>query len=115
MVTLSSAEAECVALSAAMMEVTALHNFLSECNVCSIQDPAIMYEDNQAVIKMATSHWTTPRSRHIGIKCHHVRELLRSSQCDIRYVRTSEQLADSMTKAVTLATLQKLLRFLFGL
>ena len=115
MVTLSSAEAECVALSAAMMETTALRNFLSECNLCPIQDPTIVCEDNQAVIKMATSHWTTPRSRHIGIKYHHVRELIRSPQYDIRYARTSEQLADSMTKAVTLAILKKLLQFLFGL
>ena len=115
MVTLSSSEAEYVTLSLAMTEVTAIFNFLNECEVCDVQEPALIYEDNEAVIKMATSSWTTPRSRHISIRYHHIRELLNSSRFEIKYVRTSAQLADALTKAVARETLLRLVRFVFGL
>ena len=112
-VTLSSAEAECAALSAAMSEMTALTNLPNECNVCNTSKPSVVCEDDQAVIKMSTSLWTTPRSRHMGIEHHHVRELLRSEDHDIEFVRTSDQLADSVTKAVPRAVLSKLLQAIF--
>ena len=68
MVTLSSAEAEYVALSVAMKEVVAMTNFLQETGAAEIKLPMRVYEDNAAVIKMSTTTWSTPRSRHIAIR-----------------------------------------------
>ena len=114
MVTLSSAEAEYVALSVAMKEVVAMTNFLQETGAAEIKLPMRVYEDNAAVIKMSTTTWSTPRSRHIAIRYHHIRELFASSRFAISHVKTGLQLADGLTKAVAKLILSKLITACFG-
>ena len=71
-------------------------------------------EDNQAVIKMVSSSWTTTRSRHIGIHYHFVRELFASNDFEILFVKTGAQLADALTKAAAIQVILKLIKCCFG-
>jgi ribonuclease HI len=113
LVTLSSAEAEYVALSSAMRELLVIKNLIDELPAIQVDGEIKVHEDNQAVIKMVSSAWTTTRSRHIGIHYHFVRERFTTKEFQILFVKTSAQLADGLTKAATLQVLMKLIESCF--
>ena len=100
-IALSSAEAEYVALCDAMRELMSIRQVIEEMKLGQIQLPIVIHEDNQAVIKMATSPWTTSRSRHIDIRLHFVRDQIQSGDYSIIFTPTDEQIADCLTKACT--------------
>ena len=113
MVTLSSAEAEYVALCDAMRELMSIRQVIDEMELGQVQLPIVIHEDNQAVIKMATSPWTTSRSRHIDIRLHFVRDQVQSGDYKIVFTPTDEQVADCLTKACTKHGLSKLIDVYF--
>ena len=113
LVTLSSAEAEYVALSDAVRELLTIKNLIEELPHVIVAKPIKVFEDNQAVIKMVSSSWTTTRSRHIGIHYHFVRERFASGEFEIVFVKTGAQLADALTKAAPANVLSKLVEGCF--
>lgn len=96
-VSLSSTEAEYVALSEACQELVVLRRLL-----CSIgRAPAgttLVYEDNQSCIKLVTSERTTRRSKHIETRHHYVKELQQKGDIMLKYCPTDKMLADILTK-----------------
>jgi ribonuclease HI len=115
LVTLSSAEAEYVALSEAMRELLTIRNLIDELPAVEAERPITVFEDNQAVIKMVSSSWTTTRSRHIGIHYHAVRERFTGNEFKLTFVKSEVQLADSLTKAAAFQILMKLIERCFVL
>ena len=57
-----------------------------------------VHEDNQSCIRMAMSEKFTPRTRHIALKYHHFRSLLKAEKLQLNYCRTEDQKADILTK-----------------
>ena len=51
--------------------------------------------DNQGAIKLAQYD---PRSKHIDVRYHFLREQVTSERFKVRYVRTEEMVADLLTK-----------------
>ncbi len=58
-----------------------------------------IFEDNQAAIKLVTGEKIPGRTKHIDVKYHHVREMVRDrKEFEISYIPTVDQVADMFTK-----------------
>ena len=96
-VALSNAEAEYMALSAAAHEVIFLRQLLTSLGE-HVKGPTPMYEDNERYEAMATNDITSAKTKHINIRHHFVRDLVKSKAIEIVLISTSEMLADILTK-----------------
>lgn len=98
-VALSSTEAEYMAISAAAKEVIYLRGLLKELGFEHIaKDPTIMNGDNISAQQLVRNPVFHARSKHIDVKIHHVREIYKKGEIDMRYVPTTENAADIFTK-----------------
>jgi hypothetical protein len=57
-----------------------------------------MPEDNNGCKEMATNDMTTAKSKHIGIRYHFIREVVKSKAVVIQYCPSKDMLADALTK-----------------
>ena len=96
-VALSTAEAEYVALSAAAQEAVWIKNLLNELNFHD-KSPITLYEDNQSAICLTKNNSNHPKTKHIDIKYHYVRDVIDRNDICVKYCPTSEMLADIFTK-----------------
>ena len=62
--------------------------------------PITIFEDNQSAICLANNPKDHSRMKHIDIKFHFVRELIKNDQIKVLYCPTNDMLADLMTKAL---------------
>ena len=74
-VTLSSTEAEYYASSETAKELQFIHNLVISMEK-NLELPIIMYVDNTGAIYLANNYSTGPRTKHIDIRVHFVRELI---------------------------------------
>lgn len=96
-VTLSTAEAEYVALSAATQEAAWIRRLLSDLRVTQ-DHPTVLMEDNQGTICIANNPVSHSRTKHIDVRYHYVREALVKGEIDVQYCPTQEMVADILTK-----------------
>eukprot|EP00873_Tetraselmis_striata_P042814 jgi/Tetstr1/463078/TSEL_008013.t1 len=96
-VTLSTAEAEYVAMAIATQEVMFIRQMLQELGL-ALDGPTPIGEDNQACIAIATNDVTSSRTKHMDICYHFVREACKNGDINIHYVETREMAADMFTK-----------------
>ena len=92
-----------MAMCVGAQELLWLFMFLSELGIKELEQdkPLIMFGDNQGALKMAQEGADTPRSKHIDIKYHFLKDLVIHEVIDVTYIDTSLNLADLMTKAKT--------------
>ena len=93
----STAEAEYRASGLAAVVVLDINEFLEEIGFPQ-SEPTIIYQDNQACIKMTKSLVCGSKSRHIKIEHHYIRELVSNKRVALVYCPTSEMVADLFTK-----------------
>ena len=98
-VALSTAEAEYIALSAAVQEALWMKQLLVDLNV-NTETPMTIYEDNQAVISVSKNPQFHGRAKHIDIKCHFVRDQVEKGTINVVYCPTSNMGADLFTKGL---------------
>jgi hypothetical protein len=96
-VALSSCEAEYMAASSAAQEAIHLRRLLASVGQ-TIKGASILLEDNQGCIALANNPVHHNRSKHIDLRAHFIREKVTEGVVDLKYVPTSEQLADILTK-----------------
>ena len=106
-VALSTAEAEYMALSSAAQEAVWLRELCKDLN-SELSNPTVIFEDNQAAIKMAKNPQYHGRSKHISIKYHFIREQVSSNLIELRYCRTDDMIADIFTKGLSTTKFIKL-------
>ena len=101
-VSLSTSEAEYIALSLAIQEGKWIHRLLCEIMAAANKEgPELMIrEDNQSCIKMTKNPVNHGRAKHIDIKYHHIRDEVKRGEVTLEYCETTEMLADIMTKAL---------------
>ena len=102
-VALSTTEAEYMALSASTQEVVFLRQLLLNLGEFS-GGPTPMFEDNEGCEALATNTITTAKTKHIDIRHHFARDLVKSKTLDIVWITTTEMIADILTK-ISLPTL----------
>ena len=69
--------------------------------------PIAVYEDNQSTIKMAENSTLQQRTKHIDVRHHFIRDLVREHIIKIEYCPTNEMLADMLTKALARPNFQE--------
>jgi hypothetical protein len=106
-VSLSTTEAEYVALSCATQEVIWLRRLLSDLEV-NINEPMVMMEDNQGAIALAQNPVKHSRTKHIDVKHHFVREAIQDGFISLQYCNTKEMVADTLTKPLPKCQFQRL-------
>ena len=95
-------ESEFIALAAAGKEAEWLRNMLLDIKLWPKPMPAISLRcDSQAIMSRAYSNVYNGKSRHISLRHEYVRQLINDGIITIVYVRSSDNLADPLTKAMT--------------
>lgn len=97
-VALSTCEAEYIALSRTTQEALWWQQLLEQFD--GNQSVPIMC-DNQSAICVARNQGFNPRTKHISIRYHFVRDALDQGNVTLDYVSTKQQPADGFTKSLT--------------
>lgn len=98
-VALSSTEAEYISLSSTVKELIWIAQLIKE--IIGIKICAAVWCDNQSAIELASCEAYRPRTKHIDIRHHHIRDHMQNGLIELKYVKTDKQVADLLTKAVT--------------
>ena len=107
----STAEAEYMALSAAVQESIFLRRLLGEIGA-EQKDPTVIHVDNQACISMSKDPVAYKRSKHIDIRYHFTRDAVENGMIQIEYVKSQDNVADLLTKALPTETFGRLAKTL---
>ena len=97
-VTLSSTEAEYVALFHCSTEVIFLRRLMEELGFK--QNPTVIFQDNQSTIHWAHGRDNFHRTKHMDIKLHYIRQLVSDATIEVVYLPTAQMIADVLTKPV---------------
>jgi hypothetical protein len=109
LIALSTAEAEYIALTSVAREVLYLKSLLEELYEPADEEIPI-YCDNQGAIALASNNKFHARTKHIDIRYHFIRALIRSKDFALQYIPTDENIADAFTKPLPRPRLEKLRR-----
>ena len=99
-ISLSSAEAEYMAISSTVQEIKWIRQLLNELYICYQNEPTILNIDNQAAIAISENDVHHARTKHIDIRHHFVRESIKNKEIQLKWVNTQNQLADIFTKGL---------------
>lgn len=111
-VALSSTEAEYVALSTAAKEAMYLRTLLKEIGLQNEVGPTTIYSDNLGAQQLAKHHKYHARSKHIEIKHHYVRDLIKEGCINVNYISTNDMRADVLTKNLVKIKHEKLVNLI---
>lgn len=105
LVSRSTHDAEYIGLANASYEITWLRRMVSSLlqNVESATEPTELRADNQSAITTAHAppdSTSSPRTKHIDIRFHIIREAINRGDIKLTYIRTESMLADALTKSL---------------
>jgi len=95
-VSLSSMEAEYIALNNTATEVLWLRKLQNDLKIET--GPTRIYEDNQGAIALAKTTTFHNRSKHIQVRYHFIREKVEAKEVTLEYCPTNQMVADVLTK-----------------
>ena len=96
-VTLSSTEAEYVAVSETCQEIIAIKQIIKFLDI-EIKLPIEIKVDNVGAIYLANNQMMGQRTRHVNIRFHYVRQYIEDGIIIIEFVRSEDNQADTWTK-----------------
>lgn len=100
-VALSTAEAEYMAMSAATQEALWLRQLQQELGLYN-DCPLLIHSDNQSAISLASVDCYKPKTKHIDIRFHFLRDNVNNKNVNFIYCKGSEMVADILTKGTSL-------------
>ena len=106
-VSLSSTEAEFVAVALSARDIQWLYHILLELGF--IIRTSVIFCDNQGVLKIFKSESSAGKTRHVDIKLQYVKKLILTGQHIIRFVVSGDNVADVFTKPLHRLHFQKLI------
>ena len=98
LVTLSSTEAEYVALFHTVTEAVYIRRLLEELGFPQL--PTIVFQDNQSTILWSLGQQNHKRTKHISIKYHYIEMLMQDAVIELEYLPTDIMRADLQTKPI---------------
>ena len=99
-VSLSSTEAEYIALSTVAQEVLFQSQILDELVGDQHVKPSVIFEDNLGAIYLTKNSQISQRTKHIDVRHHFIRGLIDNKVLDIKFVKSRMNASDIMTKNV---------------
>ena len=100
----STMESEFIALAAAGKEAEWIRNLLLEIELWPQPMPSIsLYCDSETTLSRAYNKVYNGKSRHISLRHEYVYQLITDGVINIVYVKSSNNLADPLTKALSRA------------
>ena len=108
---LSSTDAEYQALSLATQEIIYYRQLFKEIGY-EQHRPTILFGDNKGALALTVSTKHHPRVKHIDIRFHFTREQVEMKAIELKYVPTTDQIADIFTKPLNKAPFIKLKAYL---
>ena len=105
-VALSSCESEYMAATTAACQGIWLARLLGEIKDEELK-AAVLNVDNKSAISLSKNPVYHDRSKHIEIRYHFIRECVENGKILIEFVRSGDQLADVLTKALGRVKLQE--------
>ena len=106
-VTLSSTEAEFVAMSMVATEVKFVVSLLTEMGNGPPVLPSILNKDNNGAIFMAENTSIGQRTKHVDIWYRFVNDIILAKELLVEHIRSGENPSDTMTKNLPLALFGK--------
>ena len=103
-VALSTIEAEYVAVTEASKEMIWLQRLLKELG--KERENSVLHCDSQSAIYLAKNPIFHSRTKHIQARYHFIRSLLEDGMISLEKISGSQNLADMLTKAVTIDKLK---------
>ena len=97
-VALSTCEAEYMALAQATQEAVALGNMLTSLGYLQHGTAVPLHCDNQAAVHVAHNNKSTGALKHVDVKFHFVRQMIKRHRIVVSHVPAALQLADVLTK-----------------
>lgn len=112
-VALSTCEAEYMALALTIQECIYLEQLLKSMDTYEYLK-TVVYEDNQGTIALVKNPVCRQRCKHVDIKYHFIRSIIKDERMTLVYCPTEDMVADAMTKPVTKLRLKKFAGVMFG-
>jgi len=112
-VTLSSSEAEFVAASQAGQEVVYLRALLRGFGY-SQKGATEIWEDNASCIMMSENPTNRDRSRHVDVKVHFLRDLVRDGHIKLVKCAGTQNVSDALTKSLPRPAFEKHREYMVG-
>ena len=106
-VTLSTTEAEFVAATVCACQAIWMKKILTELKY-SDEDCITIWCDNSSTIKLSKNLVLHGRSKHIDVRYHFLRNLVKAGSIDLVHCGSKDQLADVMTKPLKVDDFQRL-------
>ena len=121
-ISLSTLEAEYIALSSILRELIPLRRLLEEIGEClalEFCNPSMMhsqvFEDNNGALVLADIPKMTPRTKHIAVKYHWFRENIGEKfGIILKKIESENQKADILTKGLALEVFRRIRMLLMG-
>ena len=98
-VALSTTEAETIATTDCVKLLMHLRLLLRELGR-EQQQPTIVYEDNQAAVKLTAMPEQSKRAKHYQMKVHFLKDMVKNGVYRYIWISTQDQVADGMTKCL---------------
>ncbi|KAL0556644.1 hypothetical protein IC582_005158 [Cucumis melo] len=98
-VALSTTEAEYISLAAVGCQALWLWSMLKELK-CTQKCETVLFCDNGSAIALSKNPVFHGRSKHIRIKYHFIRDLVKDGEVIVKYCKTQDQVADIFTKTL---------------
>ena len=96
-VALSTVEAEYVAMSRCAQQMVWMHSWLGEAEI-EYTLPGLIKGDNRGAIALTKNTKDHGKVKHIDIRHHYIRELLKSGSITLEQIPSADNLADLFTK-----------------
>lgn len=99
-IALSSTESEYLAIGDVCKDICFVRNFLSE--IVDKNITAVVYNDNQSAQKLLlVKEYSHKRTKHIDLRYHFVKDLVKQGFITVKYLPTEEMVADVLTKPLS--------------
>lgn len=112
-VTLSSTEAEYVALTHASKDILWIHKLLTELSfIFPFSVPTVLYCDNQGAIRLSKDSTFHGRTKHIDVHFHFICQTISTGHIMLQYCPTNDMIGDVFTKSLSPVKFEKFRAFL---
>ena len=112
-ITLSSTEAEYVALTHSSKDIIWIHKLLTEFSlIFPFTIPTTLYCDNQGAVRLSKDSTFHGRTKHIDVHFHFIRQTVSQGHISLLYCPTDDMIADTFTKPLPRFKFEKFRRLL---